>query len=644
MFHQFHPLHAPTAMVDKAAFLTPGVGMNRMMHRYKDIRELGHGNFGAVNLVADASTGAKRVRKTVNTKGMDRNTLKQMMDEITALAKLDSPYIVRIFEHAEAQDVMYIVEEKLEGGDVYELVKKSGPIEQGLAARYLKQAIIGLAYVHGRGILHRDIKPENMMLTHRDPYRAELKLIDFGLAAIFSPGDHMHSHSVAGTPAYMPLEVLRCCFGENVEYGEAFDMFSMGVSLFEMLTGKKVFGDPNDLPGDMRAKLMALRQNVERTPVPKMSLAPPRSGEAEPAGASAQHLVEWLLAKDQSQRCSAAQALDHPWLKWLAPAARKPFARDHQMSQYALAPYAIKVCLLLCASQMDTEELGSKSEAFEAIDGNGDGFITLDELRDTLPDPDQADLVMTQADLDGNGVLSYSEFVAASLFHKLLQDGEVSNTLTQRAFEVLDRSGAGKITHADLDAVQGIDAGYWEDLLAVMPDTGMDSAQFHSALVMMSTKERSAAPARPVAHVLPSVLPHQQTRVLTYGTGMALSGTARPLTLSGSGMHIQSLPARAPFSPRSPVATPAPGLRSPVPQSVVPRPTVPAQYMPTTRGGYAAPQPLPSQHSMPVSPYAPRTIGGTTMAPRTVGGYSGGGYSVPYAGGFASGGYGVRYR
>lgn len=129
--------------------------------------------------------------------------------------------------------------------------------------------------------------------------------------------------------------------------------------------------------------------------------------------------------------------------------------------------------------------------------------------------------------------------MAASLFSKLIQDGQVSNTLTARAFEVLDRDGDGLVSRADFEAVEGIDVAYWDDLLQLM-EKPMNSATFHSILVKLSAQERSQAPAAPVLRQQQTgfrpALQSNQTRVLTYGSGSQLGS-------------ISSLAGRPPVAP-----------------------------------------------------------------------------------------------
>merc|ERR1740138_336966 len=182
-----------------------------------------------------APDGSKRVRKTVNTEGMAPSTLAIMKEEIAALALLDNPHIVRVFSHIEVEGALYIFLEIVSGGDVDQAIKKRGKLSESTTARLARQALIAIAYVHSKGILHRDIKPENLMLSTTNPDTADLKVIDFGLAQVFQPGEEKHSTFFAGTLPYMPPEVFETLKG-GVGYSDAYDMYSIGATLYEMIS------------------------------------------------------------------------------------------------------------------------------------------------------------------------------------------------------------------------------------------------------------------------------------------------------------------------------------------------------------------------------------------------------------------------
>jgi serine/threonine protein kinase len=515
--------------IDKSAFIA-SVRAARMASRYVEEKQLGQGSFGTVHLVRDTRCpGVRRVVKKQQTRGRDPATVQLLRDEIAALARLDSPHIVRVFEFAmDEKGVLYIVEEHIRGREVLDLIASRGPLDEWLAQKILRQVLVALAYVHSHGILHRDVKPDNLMLTHVDAARADVKLIDFGLAASDpAPGQEKAILAFAGTPSYMAPEVLalatldaeegvqkRVQSLQALEYGDKVDVYSLGATLFEMLTEQKPYGNALALPGSQGERVLAFSEIVERAAgVPDMDrprlqrdgcalLKNPETGRAY-----AQELVNLLLAKDPAARPSAHQALEHPWIQLQheedVQSPRSPGNGVAWTRSYPEAPYVVKVCLLLCATQLDASELEHLRHVFFRLDDNRDGYITQSDLAKALAqrvDPlGTADEVLKNADLYGDGRLCFSEFVAARLHAELLEGGHVSSRLAQRAFEVLDADGDGWVSRSDLLALLKrsslpVKAAALDDMAAAFPSTQLDVDAFHAFLL---ERARGPGPARP---------------------------------------------------------------------------------------------------------------------------------------------------
>ena len=127
---------------------------------------------------------------------------------------------------------MFIVMEYVQGIDLYDLLEKCGRLPYDVAAIIAMQVARALDYVHYRGIVHRDIKPANIMIART----GGVKVMDFGIARDTSFGDLTEAGTGIGTPAYMsPEQVL----GDKLDARS--DIFSLGVVLYQMLTGKKPF-------------------------------------------------------------------------------------------------------------------------------------------------------------------------------------------------------------------------------------------------------------------------------------------------------------------------------------------------------------------------------------------------------------------
>jgi serine/threonine protein kinase len=502
--------------IDKSAFVA-SVSASRMLERYTEEKKLGEGSFGTVHLVKDKRTGVRRVVKKQQTHDRDAVTVQLLKDEISALARLDSPYIVKLFEFALDDDtgLLYIIEEQLRGKDVPALIHTHGPLEEWLAQKIMRHVLIALAYVHSHGILHRDVKPDNMMLTHVDPARADVKLIDFGLAAFFDIGNEDQILAFAGTPSYMPPEMLGLATSSQeaamrrvrslqaLQYGGGIDLYSLGATMFEMLTEEKPFGDARKLPGSTLERVRALREIVSRAPcAPRIeSLRLKRGGNALLAdsarGTPAQELCDRLMAKDPLARPSAVQALEHPWFKLGEERAecaspRSPGDGMDWVTAYPATPYVVKACLVLIANQLDASELEHIRHVFSRLDQNNDGYISRQGLARALAKREDplgiADEVLKHADLCGDGRLCFTEFVAARLHAELLEGGHVSNRLTQRAFEVLDADGDGFVSRPDMlslleRSTLPVAEAALAELAMAFPDTQLDVEEFHTFLL-----------------------------------------------------------------------------------------------------------------------------------------------------------------
>ena len=202
--------------------------------RYKILGELGRGAMGVVYKAEDPNLDRIVALKTINLeKDSDGRAeyQKRFMLEAKAAGKLNHPNIVTTFDFGETDGVAYLAMELLEGTDLRKRVQQGTlpPIE---AVEIACQIAEGLAYAHHRGIVHRDIKPGNIMLPERGP----AKIMDFGLARMRLADHKTSTGIVLGTPRYMSPEQIS---GQPVDHRS--DIFSMGIVLWEMLTGRRLF-------------------------------------------------------------------------------------------------------------------------------------------------------------------------------------------------------------------------------------------------------------------------------------------------------------------------------------------------------------------------------------------------------------------
>ncbi len=162
----------------------------------------------------------------------EENVVTRFEREAKSLANLQHENIIHVYDFHHERGAMFIVMEYVEGIDLYDLLEKCGRLPYDVAAIIAMQVARALDYVHYRGIVHRDIKPANIMIART----GGVKVMDFGIARDTSFGDLTEAGTGIGTPAYMsPEQVL----GDKLDARS--DIFSLGVVLYQMLTGKKPF-------------------------------------------------------------------------------------------------------------------------------------------------------------------------------------------------------------------------------------------------------------------------------------------------------------------------------------------------------------------------------------------------------------------
>lgn len=202
------------------------------LSKYKIIREISRGSMGVILEGLDESLGRNVAIKTMNEALVgDKMMIERFKIEARAAAMLNHPNIVTIYELGEENGVFFIVMELLRGKDLKTIFDENEPL--GLAAKFdiIIQICKGLSYAHNNNVIHRDIKPANIIV--RDDNL--VKIADFGIAHLES--SHMTcTGMIFGTPDYMSPEQVN---SKNVDSRS--DIFSAGVILYQMISGKKPF-------------------------------------------------------------------------------------------------------------------------------------------------------------------------------------------------------------------------------------------------------------------------------------------------------------------------------------------------------------------------------------------------------------------
>jgi eukaryotic-like serine/threonine-protein kinase len=213
--------------------------MTRQLGRYEVISELGQGAMGVVYKARDPLIDRVVAIKTINL-GMAQEEMDEyegrFYQEARAAGRLNHPNIVTIYDVGKSGEIAYIAMEFLEGCELRDLMRDNGRLPVDQVLDIVAQVASGLAYAHEHEIVHRDIKPSNIMVIQD----GHVKITDFGIARMASSAVRTQTGMVLGSPKYMsPEQVL----GKTID--QRSDIFSLGVMLYEMLTGESPFMGEN---------------------------------------------------------------------------------------------------------------------------------------------------------------------------------------------------------------------------------------------------------------------------------------------------------------------------------------------------------------------------------------------------------------
>jgi len=214
--------------------------------KYRVAHAIGSGGMGVV-VAADHLHLPQRVAVKVLKQASRPESLERFYREGRTLAQLTGDHVTRVFDvGALPGGEPYLVMELLEGEDLAAMVRRRGPLPVEEAVDYLLQACVGLAEAHLVGIIHRDIKPANLFVARTNDQRQLVKVLDFGISkaneAAKGPGTALtESGAMLGSPRFMSPEQLR----STRDVDERADIWSLGVTLYELLVGAGAFSAPS---------------------------------------------------------------------------------------------------------------------------------------------------------------------------------------------------------------------------------------------------------------------------------------------------------------------------------------------------------------------------------------------------------------
>jgi serine/threonine protein kinase/tetratricopeptide (TPR) repeat protein len=263
---------------------------------YRIIKKLGAGGMGEVYLAQDTKLDRKVAIKVLRPDSVTQENLKKrLIREAQAAAKLDHPNICAIYDVNEADSLTFIVMQYIEGETLADKMERK-PLRLSTVLSIAEQAAEALAEAHAHNLIHRDIKPHNIMITPR----GQLKILDFGLAKQLRSSDAVDYDAptvsllstpghVIGTMPYMSPEQVQ---GEPLD--PCSDIFSLGVTFYEMLAGKHPFKD--------KSAAVTMSRILLGDPIPTEQFQTQASPEL-------QAILSKMLCKDKAARYQSAQDL-----------------------------------------------------------------------------------------------------------------------------------------------------------------------------------------------------------------------------------------------------------------------------------------------------------------------------------------------
>lgn len=294
-------------------------------------RQIGEGGMSWVYLASDEHLGTDvAVKRLKDEFASDPNFVRRFEQEASIMGTLQHPNVARVLAYIPLNGEFLLVEEYLPGGSLADLMAEQR-IPEGQALAWVRDALLGVNSAHKMGILHRDIKPGNMMFDAE----GTIKVTDFGIAKVFGSPKLTRTRSEMGTPAYMSPEQIR----SPQEAYHLTDVYSMGVVLYELLTGKVPF----ERNGDFDTKQAVIKE----PPPPPRRHNPNISKELE-------EIVLKALEKDPENRyggCEEFASRIDSYLRGEAPSFKlSDWIRDHPRLTAALFVLATLLVFAFIAS------------------------------------------------------------------------------------------------------------------------------------------------------------------------------------------------------------------------------------------------------------------------------------------------------
>ena len=280
--------------------------IGQTVSHYRVVSKLGAGANGAVYKAEHLSLGIPVALKFIHPEGLqDPETRVRFAREAKAAAVLDHTSICKVFDFDQHGDYPFFVMDYVDGVSLRDLIA-AGPLPLGDAVAIAVQICAGLLQAHGAGIIHRDIKPSNLMITHRLQSALQVKILDFGVARSPESTRLTQTRGIVGTATYMSPEQA-----QGFPIDRRTDLWSVGVCLYEMVTGRVPFAGDYELAVQYAV--------VHAQPTPVGALRPEAPPELRRIINRALHKSPAGRYQDAGELLGDLQALEHDLCRPLPP-------------------------------------------------------------------------------------------------------------------------------------------------------------------------------------------------------------------------------------------------------------------------------------------------------------------------------------
>ena len=465
---------AESVNISAAAFLTKTKG--KLSNNYTIIKKLGSGAFADVQLCLYKPLNQQRAVKMIHKAGLHQQQMDQeyMLKEISILTSLDHPNILKCYEIFEDNWKFYVAMDFCAGGELFDKIIQLKKFSEVQAAEIIFQILSALAYCHSKGVTHRDLKPENILLEDKNE-GLSIKVADFGSSSFIDSKKKLSG--CFGSAYYVAPEVLMG------QYNEKCDIWSVGVIMYILLTGKPPYKGSDE---------RIIMDQVKTTPLQV------EGSQFLNLSRDSINLLQSLLVVDYSSRISAKDALQHRWIQTYrerqeCPDLTTALADLSHFSSSAKLKNAVH--LFLASQTISHEEMKVLKQEFINLDKNGDGKISKSELieqyRKTM-DKDEANEVvakiMKEVDSNHSGDIDYTEFIAACMNASNYN----SRSTLEAAFAMFDKDGSGDITIEEIKAVLGggqlLDKAVWAEIMSEVDQNGDGVIDLKEFIVLMTKK------------------------------------------------------------------------------------------------------------------------------------------------------------